>query len=125
MPFDTGRDAQLRRGIQRSAEQRVRGHDTGHGRRRRRAETSAHRDLVAHLDAPADALRQLATRRTHGSLETADEPVVAILRELAATLPIHGQLDLTAAPTAHLDLDTIDHPQRDAETIEPGPEVGR
>ncbi len=125
MAFDTRRDAQLRRRVERSAEQRIRGHDTGHGRRCGRPETAAHGDLIAHLDAPADPFGQFTASRTHRGLQPSDEPVIAILGELAATLTVDRQLDLTAAPATHLDLDAIDHPQRDAEAIEPGPEVGR
>ena len=46
---------------QRLAEQRVAGDEPGHRRRRRRAEPARERDLVAHLDPPADALA--ASRR--------------------------------------------------------------
>jgi hypothetical protein len=79
MAFDPRSDAQLRRRVERSAKQRIRRHDTGHGRRGGRPETTAHRDLIAHLDAPANAFGQFTASGAHRGLEPPDEPVVAIL----------------------------------------------
>src|SRR5204862_65413 len=45
-------------------------------------------------------------------------------RKLAHTLAVDGQVDLAAAPAADLDLDPVRQPERHAETVVAGPEVG-
>ena len=65
-------------------------------------------------DPPADAVGQLAAGRAQRRLEAADEPVLAVLGQLVATLALDRQLDLAAAPAADLELDPVGHGQGDA-----------
>ena len=81
------------------------------------------RDLVVHLDPPADALGQLAAGRADGRLEAAHESVVAVVGELVAALALDGQLDLAAAPAADLDLDPVGQGQRDPRQSKPAPRL--
>ena len=81
--------------------------------------------VVVHLDAPADAVGEGAAGRPHGRLDPADEPVLAILGELALALTVDGQLDLAATPAADLDLHLVGEGERDAQAVVAGAEVGR
>ena len=117
-------DAQHLRGRERLAGERVAGQHATDGRGRRRPEAARQRDLVVHRDPPADAVRQLAAGRLEGRLETAHEPVLAVLGQLVATFALDGQLDLAAAPDADLELDPVDQRHRQAEAVVAGTEVG-
>jgi hypothetical protein len=88
VPLDAGRDQQLGGGVERPAKEGVRGHHPRDRRRGRRAKPAGQRDLVVHLDAPADTFGQLAARRAERGLESSDEAVVAILTELIAALAL-------------------------------------
>ena len=81
-------------------------------------EATRDRDLVMHVDPPADALRQLAPSGAHPASSPPHESVVAILRHLPAALAIDRDLDLAATPATDLDLDAVDDRERDAEAVE-------
>ena len=104
-PSISVREAEQVRAGQRLAEERVAGDEPGDRRRGRRPETARQRDLVVHLDPPADAFRDLAADLAQGGLDALDAAVLAILRQLVLALALDAQLDLAAAPAADLDLD--------------------
>src|SRR4051812_39331233 len=123
MTLDLGRQSQEIGGRQAFPGERIAGHEAADRRRRRRPQTARQRDRVAHLDAPADALRDLAPRQLERGLETAHEPVLPAVRELVRALAVDRQLDRPTAPAADLDLDPVHEVERDTEAVVPGAEV--
>ena len=86
MTLDRRRQAeQVGRG-QRLAEEAVARHEPGDRRRGRRPEAARQRDLVAHVDPPSDALRDLAADLAQGRLDPAHAAVRPIGRQLADAL---------------------------------------
>ena len=125
MAFDARRDAEQVRCGERLAEQGVAGQDAADRRGGRRAEAARERDLVVHLDPPADALRQRAADLSQDRFETQHEPVRPVPGEFFGALAVDRQLDRAAAPAADFEIDPVEDRERQAKAVVARPEIGR
>src|SRR6185369_15128233 len=90
---------------------------------RGRAQSAGERDLVGHLDPPADARGQLAADLVEDRLDADDAAVRPIGGQLLGSLAVDDEVDLAATPAADLDRDTVRQAERDAEAVVAGAEV--
>src|SRR5438552_16377650 len=125
MALDPGREPEEVARRERLAEQGIRGDEAAHRGGSRRAQAARERDLVLHVDPPADLVGDRAAALADDGFEALDDPIRAVCRQLVRALALDGQVDLALAPAADLDVDAIRDPEGQAEAVIAGPEVRR